>query len=67
MHNKFARLSLAWVLCTLLWTASALHITKPLPGETIDISFAYSVTWSWTEQDAYVHLKVYTRESLMCS
>ena len=60
MHSRSARLLIAWVLYTLLWTASALKITQPVPGETIDISFIYNVTWSWTEQDAYVHLTVYT-------
>jgi hypothetical protein len=52
-------LSAAWVLCTVVWTASALNITKPSAGDTIDISFPYNVTWTWTDQDAYVHLTGY--------
>ena len=46
-------LSVAWALCTLLYTTSAtLIITKPVPGDTIDISYPYNVTWTWTEQDS---------------
>ena len=46
-------LLVAWALCALLYTTSAiLTITKPVPGDTIDISYPYNVTWTWTEQDS---------------
>ena len=51
-HNRPAMLSVAWVLCTLVWTASALNITKPRADDTIDISSPYNVTWTWTDQEA---------------
>ena len=46
----------AWALCALLYTTSAtLLITKPVPGDTVDISYPYNVTWTWTEQDILDH------------
>ena len=51
-HNQLAMLLIAWALCPLLCTTSALTITKPVPGDTIDISYPYNVTWTWTEQDS---------------
>lgn len=57
-HNKLAILLVAWALCTLLCTTSALNITKPIPGDTIDISYPYNVTWTWTEQDSLNHVEL---------
>jgi hypothetical protein len=45
-------LTITYILFNLLLTVSALKITKPLAGDTIDISFPYNVTWTWDEYEA---------------
>ena len=45
-------LSITYILFNLLLTVAALKITKPVAGDTIDISFPYNVTWTWDEYEA---------------
>ena len=45
-------LSISFILFNLLLTISAPKITKPLAGDTNDISFPYNVTWTWDEYEA---------------